>query len=364
MKNSLFKNYLLKKIREYIFIFCTATIFFLLLTSKGFTKENIFIIDNVEVEGAIDLNFSREKYIDLAFKNSFKILMNKILVEKDYNKIRNMKLNNIKKLISSFKIKDEKFSGEIYKGNYEILFNEKEVKRFLGNENISFFQPQRISAVFYPIIIVKDEIKIFNNNFFYNKWMDIEITNNLIDFILPIENVEDLSKISKKKNRIEELNVDSFVNKYNLKDYVFALMSYEGQKLNIHLKTNFNQNKISKNISYDLQNIENEKKLFEIGKSLKIKISDLWKEENIINLAMPLTINIEYKYSNLKDFDKLKSIFSKISIIDNFYLDEFNIKSAFFEIYYYGNPKKLSSELLSFGYELKDINGHWNIIKL
>ena len=364
MKNYFFKNYLFKKSREYIFIFCTATIFFLLLTPKALTEENIFIIDNVRIEEAIDLNFSREKYIDLAFKNSFKMLMSKILVEKDFNKISNMKLDNIKKLISSFKIKEEKFKGEIYKANYEILFNEKKVKKFLGDENISFFQPQRISAVFYPIMIAKNEIKIFNNNFFYNKWMSIDIKNHLIDFVLPIENVEDLSKISKHKNRIEELNIDSFVNKYDLKNYVFALMSYEDNELNIHLKTNFNQNKISKNLNYDLNNIENEKELFEIGKNLKIKISDLWKEENIINLAMPLTINIEYKYSNLKDFDKLKNVFSKISIIDNFYLDEFNIKSSFFKIYYYGNPKKLSSELLSFGYELKDINGRWNIIKL
>ena len=33
-----------------------------------------------------------------------------------------------------------------------------------------------------------------------------------------------------------------------------------------------------------MNNIENEKELFEIGKNLKIKISDLWKEENLVNI--------------------------------------------------------------------------------
>jgi len=364
MKNHFIINYLFKKSREYIFIFCTATIFFLLFTSHSFAEENVFNINNVEVEGAIDLNFSREKYINQAFKDSFKILMSKILIKKDFEKIKNIKLKSIKKLISSFKIKDENFSGQIYKGNYEILYREKEVKKFLGRENISFSQPQKIVAIFYPIVIIKNEIQVFDNNFFYNNWLGIEIQNNLIDFILPIEDVDDIEKISKYKNRIENLKVRNFINKYDIKDYVFALMSYEDKKLNIHLKTNFNQNKISKNLSYKLSDIESERELFEIGKNLKVKISDLWKEANVINLGMPLTLNIEYKYKNLKDFNKIKNIFSKISIIDNFYLNEFSINSSFFKILYYGSPKKLSSQLLDFGYELKDISGRWNILKL
>lgn len=364
MKNNFVINYLFKKNREYILIFCSATIFFLLSTSQSFAEENIFNINNVEVEGTINLNFSRERYINQAFKDSFKILMSKILIEKDFEKIKRIELNKIKKLISSFKINDESFSGQMYKGNYEIFYSEKKVKKFLGRENISFSQPQKIVAVFYPIVIIKNEIQVFNNNYFYNKWLSIEIKNNLIDFILPIEDVDDIEKISKYKNRIENLKIDNFAKKYNVKDYVFALMNYEDKKLNIHLKTNFNQNKISKNLSYKLSDIENESELFEIGKSLKLKISDLWKEANVINLAMPLSIDIEYKYKNLKDFNKIKNIFSKISIIDNFYLHEFNINSSFFKIYYYGNPKKLSSQLLDFGYELKDINGRWNILKL
>ena len=35
--------------------------------------------------------------------------------------------------------------------------------------------------------------------------------------------------------------------------------------------------------------------------------------------------------------------------------------NSFFKIYYYGNPKKLSSELLKFGYKLKNNQGHWTL---
>ena len=107
-------------------------------------------------------------------------------------------------------------------------------------------QPKNIKAIFYPVLFVDGEIKSFNDNFFYKKWLNIEIKNNLINFILPIEDLDDISEIVKMKNKIEELNIDTLVNKYNVISYVFALMSYQEIELNVHLKTNFNNNKLSK----------------------------------------------------------------------------------------------------------------------
>jgi hypothetical protein len=98
-----------------------------------------------------------------------------------------------------------------------------------------------------------------------------------------------------------------------------------------------------------------------ILKDLKLKITDLWKEENLINLLMPLSIKLRFQHKNLENLEKLRNTFSKISIIDNFTLEEFNINNSFFKIYYYGNPKKLRSELLKFGYKLKNDQGFWQL---
>ena len=64
-------KYLIARTSNYIFIILIATIFSLITFSKSFSEENVFIIDNVKVEGAIDVNFSRDKYINKAFLNSF-----------------------------------------------------------------------------------------------------------------------------------------------------------------------------------------------------------------------------------------------------------------------------------------------------
>ena len=121
-------------------------------------------------------------------------------------------------------------------------------------------------------------------------------------------------------------------------NYVFALMNYENNKLKIYLKTNFENNDVNKNFTYDLENFHDKEKLNFILKDLKIIITDLWKENNLVNLLMPLSINVQFKHENLKDLNNLKNVLYKVTIIDNFDLEKFSVNNSDFKIYYYGNP--------------------------
>ena len=125
MKNLFLFKYLIVFLREYIFIFLTATIFLLVIISKSFSQENVFTINEVEVEGRVDLNFSREKYLNKAFLNSFEVLMTKILLTRDLKKVKDMQLEQIKQLIKSFQILEESYSKDIYKISTRILYNEE-----------------------------------------------------------------------------------------------------------------------------------------------------------------------------------------------------------------------------------------------
>ena len=332
-----------------------------MISTKVQTQENVFVVKDVTVKGSIDLNFKRENYINTVFKKSFKILMSKILLSKDLNKIENLKVKDIKKLVSSFQITEETYKNNKYIGKYKIFYNEKKIKAFLGKKNISFSQPDNVTVVFFPLLVVNDELKSFNENYFYNKWNEIEIRNELINFILPIDDLEDVSKIAEMQNKIEDLDIKSLVDKYDVKNYVFAIIDYKNKNLDIHLKTKFNNSNVSKNFNYKINNFDDKKKLNFILKNLKVKITDMWKEENLINILMPLSIRLKFNHKDLADLDKARSIFDKISIIDSHNLEEFNINDSFFKIYYFGNPKKLRVELLKFGYNLKNNQGVWQI---
>ena len=315
------QKYLLTKSKEYIFIILTATILLLFSSTKSLTQENIFTVDKVKIEGTVDINFSRDKYINKALLQSFEVLMSKILVSSDLVKLKNIRLDKIKKLINSFNIIEEKYRKNKYEVSFKIIYNEKKVKKFLASKNISFSQPKNIKAVFFPTFFIKNEIKSFNENYFYQNWLKIEIKNELINFILPIEDLDDLLKIQEMKNKIEDFNISEVAKKYDNKNYVFVFMYYKNEKINMHIKTNFEGEKMSKNISYVIDDIEDEKKLEPILKDLKVKITDIWKQSNFVNLLLPLSIDVKFKHTNVEDLDKLKKDLYKIKIIDNYRIE-------------------------------------------
>ena len=356
-------KYFINRLREYIFIILTATIFSISFFSKTFSSENVFVVDNIKVTGSFNTNFTREKYINKAFLDSFKILMSKILLSEDLNKLNDVKLNQIKILVNSFKIEDETYSSSKYKGNFTIFFDDIKVKKLLVKKNISFSQPKNISAVFFPVFFIDNKLLNYSDNYFYNSWPKVNIENQLINYILPIEDLDDFSKLKEIKNNIDAFDILDLVKKYNTENYVLIIMEHENSKLNVYLKTNFNKNKLSKFISYPLKNIKDEEKLEKIVKELKLKITDLWKSENIINLAAPLSIRVKFEYEHIEELSRLKNIFQKMNIIEKYSLEEFNTNESYFKIYYYGNPKRLKIDLSELGYHLKNDQGYWGVYK-
>ena len=59
-----------------------------------------------------------------------------IVNSSDQKKIKQIKLNEIKGMIDTFSIKQEKFIDEIYYVNLGVTFNKKKIFNFLESKNI------------------------------------------------------------------------------------------------------------------------------------------------------------------------------------------------------------------------------------
>ena len=354
-------KFLKQSVRQYIFIIFTATILLIIPFSKSFSQENIFTVEEVIIKGLIDKNFNRDKYINKALKKSLKMLMSKILVSSDLNKIKNLKAQDIKYLINSFQVLKEDYDRNEYEIKLKIFYNEKKIKEMLRNKRISYSQPNRVKAVIIPALFIAGEIKSFQQNYFYKEW-NKNIKNELVEFIMPLEDFEDFSKIKKMKDKINDLNLIQIANKYNEENYIFLFMDYENEVMKIYVKTRLEGNKISKNLLYKIENFNNKKQLNYILSDLKIKIEDIWKEINFVDLLMPLSISVKFNHSSNTNLDNFKKTLYNINIIDNYFFEKFDINSSYFKISYFGTPKRLKSELNKSGYDLKDSQGQWEIV--
>ena len=72
-----------------------------------------------------ELNFNKNRVIDKGFNKAFYELISLLVTSKDREKINLIKLNEIKGMIESFFIKEEKFIDEIYYVKLGVTFNKK-----------------------------------------------------------------------------------------------------------------------------------------------------------------------------------------------------------------------------------------------
>ena len=89
----------------------------LLKTGNVLSDEVIFNVNNIELNKEFSKN--KEKLANEAFKKGFEKLTNRLLLEKDYKKIANTRLNEIKNLISYYQIAINNEDKNIIKPNYQ-----------------------------------------------------------------------------------------------------------------------------------------------------------------------------------------------------------------------------------------------------
>ena len=97
-----------------------------------------------------------------------------------------------------------------------------------------------------PIFIIKNEVFIFSNNFFYNNWNKSDKLE-LIEFALPLENIEIIQEINKSKNNLLNLELDLLFREYfNEKQRLVLIEEINTKQAKVYLKTKIQTKEISK----------------------------------------------------------------------------------------------------------------------
>ncbi len=96
------------------------------------------------------------------------------------------------------------------------------VLNFLEAKNIFPSTPIRNKVLLVPILVntETDSIYLFNGNIFYERWNVIKKNYQLLDYLLPSEDLEDLNMIQEMSDSIETYDFINLITKYDLKNYI------------------------------------------------------------------------------------------------------------------------------------------------
>ena len=355
------KNKLLRLKKVYIYF--TSYVLLIIFFSTTFLYANTFKVSDIDISAPYKLSFNKNKVINVGFKAAFKDLTSMITTSGDREKIKNTTLNELKSMIESFTISNERFINDEYFAKLEVTFNKKKILTFLEKKNIFPSIAKKNKILLIPILVDTeiDAIYLFTENPFFKKWNDSNENYYLLNYLLPSEDLEDLNIIQSNFSSIENYDFIDLVKKYALEDYIVSIIYKNKNELNILSKINFKDvlkidNQKIKNI--DLNNDEN---LAFVLNKLKTTYENYWKKNNEINtsIKLPLTVSINSKeYSKIKE---LKETFNELDLISSYYILKFDNQKIFFRIIYNGSPKTFLNDMSKKGFNFISENNIWNV---
>ena len=338
--------------------FILTILIILFKTGNVLSTESIFTVNNIQVNKNTFKN--KEELINIAFKKGFEKLNNKILLEEDYIKVKNTSLRNIKNLVSHYQIvrkKDQSLQ------NFELInlyFKRNKMYNFYSKNNIKYSDVSGKILKILPVLLLKDEIFIYDNNFFYENWLEGNENKKIenIEYIFPIEDLETIETI-KNQNNLEMINLSNIFDKDIEKDNLLVIIDYNKQKTKIFLKGTISSKKIVKNLT--LTSSKDKKIEYpKILKFLKKEILELVKSQNIIDIGAPSFINVNLSIQGQGDLFLFQNILSEVDLIESFNVREFNNKFAYVNIKHFGKINKIKEKLTQKGLDIKFINNQWN----
>ena len=357
----MFQINLFGRFRFYIFFLFLVLLFIEFSTTRAFSKT--FNIVDLEIASPYDNNFDKKKIIDQAFVLAFKELISKLTISEDSKNLKTNNLKVIESLVDSFTIVDEKFIKKKYIAKFEVNFNKKEVLRFLENKNIFPSIPIVKKLLLMPILvdIENNEILLFSENPFYQNWNKENAKFNLLDYVLPNEDLDDINLINKNLENIEEYNFKEIISKYELNDFIIIIIFKNNENLRTLSKLNLNNYSIISNKLFKDINIENIDALMNTISKLKITYENHWKKINQINTSIKLALNIVIDSKNYKLINKFESEIKNLDLVSNYYIKNFSNENIEFKVIYNGTPDKFIKEISNKGFKMDTSSEIWKI---
>ena len=329
-------------------------------TETLFSKNNLFNVNNIQIEKKDKT--TNKALANKAIRKGFNQLLNKILLKRDADKFSDLSFSTVKQLVIYYQIGDiaEQENKEEFV-NFNVTFDKDKIHDLFFERGISYSKISDKEIYILPILIKENEIFVFNNNFFYKNWNKIyEI--DLIEFILPLENIETIKKINEQRSNLIDLEIDKLFKEYSIKNLALILIEDNtASSERVYIKTKIQGKNISKSLELKRKNLSTNKFYEKIIIETKKELVDLIKSKNLIDVRTPSFLNVKLNVNKKSNLVVFNSRIKNIDSIENIYVQEFNKEFMKLRIKYLGKLEKLINEFKKENINLQLINEQWII---
>ena len=343
----------------YIFFLFLALLNIFFSTANSNAKT--FLIPEIEISSPFNEGFDKNEIINESFVKAYNELLLSTVQSIDVKKLKNVSIKQIKGLVETFSITEEKFINEVYYLTLDVSFNKKNFFDLLESKNVFPSLLIKKKLMFIPIIVDEDtnEILLFSENQLFKFWNKKKKKYHLLDYILPNEDIEDFNLIKRNVKNLENYDFNEITKKYNFNDYIIMIIFKNSQGIRVLNKIVFDKNKNIKNFKFKNMNLKNFDNLNKFIEDQKLVFEDYWKLKNQINTSIKLNLTISVDNSNNIKINQFEDYLSNIELIYNFNIFKFDNKKIVYRIIFNGTREKFLEIMKSKNYYIQIKNKVW-----
>ena len=245
--------------------------------------------------------------------------------------------------------------------SYNIFFDKEKMHDLFYKTGISYSDIINREIYLLPILSQNDQLYVYNKNFFYENWNNT-FKNDVVEFILPLENIEIIQNINSNKENLLGLDLRNIFMEYSNANLALVLIQRSNSKNEkIYLKTNILGNDINKNLQIEKLNLNQEDLSKKIITKVSEEIINIVKSQNLIDIRTPSFLNAKLIIEKNNNLAELNERLKKINLIDSIFVQEFNNEYILLKIKYLGKLDKIISQLKNQNIILKLIGDYWSL---
>tara|TARA_B100001013_G_scaffold337144_1_gene257009 strand:- start:1143 stop:2240 length:1098 start_codon:yes stop_codon:yes gene_type:complete len=315
-------------------------------------EDQVFTIRNISVDvKSASSSKAREIALQEAQIKGFSVLMQKMLLKGEYEKISYIKKNKIMELVQEIEIENEKTSSVRYIGTISVKFKSNLILRLLKSNNIKFSITKSKPLLILPIYKYGGITYLWDDK---NVWKDLWNIKDEQGSLIPIRATE-----GKFKDFIY-INPNQAIKK-NLKNLkIIAANNNSTGVLVAILKKKYNRDKSKIMLDLDLSiyrfdenSTNNFKDTIEVNvddfsddlfleAKLKVEnfVKNQWKVQNVLTTkknSIKLTVN----YDGLNEWVNIRNLINNIDSIDKYIIENFSKDFAVISVSFSGNYEQL-----------------------
>ena len=332
----------------------------LLKTGNVLSENKLFDVNNIEIINKSSNNI--EILSNKAIREGYERLIKRVLLDENVEQMLDLQFSEIKELVTYYQIKNDEKDEKSNKKIFNISFDKDKLHNLFYQRGIAYSDITKNEIYLLPILKENNQLNIYSKNYFYDNW-NLNSDFELVEFILPIENIETLQKINLLKDNILTLDVKDIFPEY-LNENI-AIILIEKSKLKeskIFFKTRIMGKKTNKSlIIKNKENYNEEKFSLIIINNIKKQLVNLVKSQNLIDIRTPSFINTKFILNRNNNLVELNKRLEKVDLIENIYVQRFNNQHVLIKIKYLGKINKIIKELNKQRIDLKLIGDQWSL---